>query len=392
MMTARFEARVAELLNEQATWEQPPARVTVGTAIRRGNSRLRWQRGGLAGACALTGAAAVAIALTGAAPFGGNLTAQNSGTAPQAATSGPSAQTGSLPVLRTDARFGWLPVGEKLTSGFESDNYAFMNVTAGKGNRVLEWTLTIWAPGWCARRSSANQGLLCRYPGGGAPASYRLDGRALSTHGHEAFWISDRTLRQEITWEYAPGAWAQFESPPCCSAVANRQPVAALLRIARGISFGPARGQPIRFDVQLTGVPSDWRVSDVGYGLKDGSLLGISADLTGDHGPRTGTSFNIMKGGVGNADPCWSSAAGPTKHTVLRGYDVQSTTNPVPLNNPSHAYELCAPDVHGIAPDVTATAIDITTGKDSGRTPTELFEHMRLLGTNPADWVANPIG
>ncbi len=391
-MTTRFETRLAELLNEQATREQPPARVTVSAAIRRGNSRLRWQRGGLVCAAALTGAAAISIALGGAVPFGGHLAARNSGTAHQAAASGPPAQTGSLPVLRTDASFGWLPAGEHLTSGSESGKYALMNITAGKGNRVLEWTLTIWAPNLCALRGSVNEELLCQFGGGVAPANYRLDGRAPSMHGREAFWISDRNLRQEITWEYAPGAWAQLESPRCCSAVANRQPVAALLRVARGISFGPASGQPIRFDVQLTDVPSAWKVSDVGYGAKDGSLLGISADLTGDHGPRTGTSFDIMKGGVGNADPCWSSAASPTKHTVLRGYDVQTTTNPVPPNSPSEASELCAPDVHGIAPDVTATAVDITTGDDSGRTPAELFAHMRLLGTNPADWVTNPIG
>ena len=64
----------------------------------------------------------------------------------------------------------------------------------------------------------------------------------------------------------------------------------------------------------------------------------------------------------------------------------------MPPNSPSEASELGAPDVHGIAPDATATAVDITTGDDSGRTPAELFAHMRLLGTNPADWVTNPIG
>jgi hypothetical protein len=391
-MTVRFETRLAELLNEQATREQPPARVTVTAAIERGNSRLRWQRGGLVCTAALTGAAAVSIALGAPVPFVGHWTAQNSGTAHRAAASGPSAQTGSLPVLRTDASFGWLPAGEHLTSGSESDKYALMNITAGKGNKVLEWTLTIWAPRLCALRGSVNEELLCQFGAGVAPANYRLDGRAPSMHGREAFWVSDRNSRQEITWEYAPGAWAQLESPPCCSAVANRQPVAALLRIAREISFGAASGQPIRFGVQLTDVPSAWKVRAVGYGAKDGSLLGTSADLTGDHGARTETGFDIMMGGAGNADPCWSSASSATKRIVLRGYDVQTTTNPVPPNNPSQAYELCAPDVHGIAPDTTATAIDITTGEDSGRTPAELFLHMRLLGTNPADWVTNPIG
>ena len=115
-----------------SNWEQPPARVTVGAVIRGGNSRLRWQRGGLVGARALVRSRRCRHRADRRVPFGGNRTAQNPGTAAQAATSGPPAHTGSLPVLRTDASFGWLPAGEKLTSGGESDSYAVMSITAGK--------------------------------------------------------------------------------------------------------------------------------------------------------------------------------------------------------------------------------------------------------------------
>jgi len=56
-----------------------------------------------------------------------------------------SAPHGSLPVLQTDAHFGWLPSGDQLRSGFESENVADMNVYAGK---VFDRNLTIWAARW----------------------------------------------------------------------------------------------------------------------------------------------------------------------------------------------------------------------------------------------------
>jgi hypothetical protein len=225
--------------------------------------------------------------------------------------------------------------------------------------------------------------------------SYPVRSRAVSINGHKAFWTTPNRHaafwtgspkeHQEIIWEYAPGAWAVFESPSCCSAVANRQPVAMLLRIARGISFGPASGAPFRFDFQLTDVPSDWRVAGlVSYGSRDGSLLADALQVTALRNPRTQISIDVEHGGTGNADPCWSSAAGPTHHTMLRGYDVETTTNPPSETGAPDAYELCAHDVGGLS-------FDITTSDHAARTPAELFQHMRFLGPNPADWVTNPI-
>jgi hypothetical protein len=383
-MTTSFESRIAELLSEQATLEQPPARVSVGAAIRRGNSRLRRRRAGLAGVApaALVASAVVAIALIGTVPLGSHQAGGKSGAGRQPAATAPplspAAGTGSLPLLHTDARFGWLPPGEQLRSGFQSSVMAYMNVEVG---RIFSWELRIWATGACVLGSRAGEELRCEFGW-----SYPVGGRAPSIHGHEAFWVGHRAQQQEIIWEYAPGAWAVFRSPSCCSAAANRQPVATLLQIARGVSFGPASGERLSFDFQLTDVPSDWRVSSVSYEASGGLLLADGAEVTGRQDPRTQMSITIMHGGTGNADPCWRSAAGPTKHTKLRGYDVETTTDPPSVPGwRSDTYQLCAPDVRGSSFLITAPDHPVVT-------PSELFDHMRFLGPSSADWVTNPIG
>jgi len=221
------------------------------------------------------------------------------------------------------------------------------------------------------------------------PSLYRLASRAVSINGHAAFWSMPRGHQtswtgehQEIIWEYAPGAWATFESPGCCSAVANRQPVATLLRIAREISFGPDRDALIRFDFQLTDVPSDWRVSQLSYGAHDGSMLANFLQVTALQHPRMQVYINVSPGGTGSAYYC----GGPAKHSVLRGYDVETSTNPPPMaGEASDTYGLCANDVGSLA-------FDITTSDLRSRAVTELFRHMRfLVSDTSADWVTNPI-
>jgi hypothetical protein len=377
-VTTSFESRIAELLHEQASLEQPLPRVSVGTAIRRGNSRLRRRQAGrasLVGAPVLAACAVVAIALIGTVPLGGHAAGKSGASAPPLSA---PARTGSLPVLRTDARFGWLPAGEQFQSGYESAAMAYMNIDAGK---IFSWELTIWPTGACVLDNGAGSKLRCEFGW-----SYPLGGRAPSIRGHEAFWMRSRTQHQEIIWEYARGSWAVFQSPSCCSAAANRQPAATLLRIARAISFGPASGESLRFDFRVTEVPRDWRVSSVSYGATHGLLLAAAADVSDRQNSRVQMSFVIQHGGTGNSDPCWSSAAGPTKHTKLRGYAVETTTDPPSVPGwRSDTYQLCASDVRG-------NSFLITAPDHPERTPTELFDHMAFLGPDPADWTTNPIG
>jgi hypothetical protein len=286
-----------------------------------------------------------------------------------------AARTGSLPLLRTDARFGWLPAGERFTSGYESDNVAYLNVTRG---RDFTWDLTIWAAGYCVMDTRAGEELVCQFGGGVAPMRYSVRDRAESIHGHAAFWTNSPKHR-EIIWEYASGAWAALQ------AAYRQPPVAAQLRIASGISFGPASGEPFRFDFQLTDVPGGWRVSTVSYGARDGSMLANGLEVTALQHPRTQINIDTMHGGTGNADPCWSSGPDRTRHTVLRGYDVETTTNPPSVDGESDVHDLCANDVGGLS-------FSISTSEHAARTPAELFEHMRFLGPNPADWATHPIG
>jgi hypothetical protein len=265
-----------------------------------------------------------------------------------------------------------------------------MNIAGGRGNTVPEWSLEIYAAGMCALHGGAK--LICQ----DGPSIYLLasravsiNGRAISINGHEAFWSMPRGHQtswtgehQEIIWEYAPGAWATLESPGCCSTVANRQPVATLLRIARQISFGLDTGAPIRFDFQLTEVPGEWRVSQLSYQAHDGSMLANFLQLTTPQYPRMQVNINVLPGGTGNAIYC----GGRARPSVLRGYGVETSTNPPSMKGQaSHTYGLCANDVGGLA-------FDITTADLASHAVTDLFDHMRFLGPSSADWVTNPIG
>jgi hypothetical protein len=291
---------------------------------------------------------------------------------------------GSLPVLRTGARFGWLPAGEQLRMGLESTTMTYMDVFEGK---VFDWELTTWATGTCAVRGSVTltKQLICSFGGGVAPARYPVGGRAPSIQGHAAFWLGSSTKHQEIIWEWAPGAWAVFQSPQCCSEAANQQPVATLLRIARAISFAPTGGEPFRFEFQLTDIPSGWQANMVDYWAHHGSLLANEVVLTSRQQPSTQVDIDTAPGGPGGTSQCPGTPAASTKHKVLRGYDVYTTTEPP--SDPgwkSDTYQLCAPDVHDIA-------FYITTSLHAGRTAIQLFEHMRLLWP-AADWATSPIG
>jgi hypothetical protein len=149
--------------------------------------------------------------------------------------------------------------------------------------------------------------------------------------------------------------------------------------------FGPGTGELLRFDFQLTRAPSGWRVSEASYRVLDGRLLANGVQLNALHDPRAQISVDVDHGGTGNANPCWSSVAGPRKQAMLRGYNVETTTNP-PSDSSGGAdtYDLCANDVGGLS-------FSISTSDHAARSPAELFEHMRFLGPDPADWATRPV-
>lgn len=377
-MTTAFETRIAELLDQQAAQEQPPVRVSVDAAIQRGNSRLRWRWAGLAGAPVLAAAAVLAIALAGIVPLGGHTPRPAAGKsgAPKGSnglawTAAGPARARPLPVLTTGTSFGWLPAGDRFLSGNDNPAVHYMNIYAG---RTFTWQLARWAPGACTL-TSARSRLSCSFGGDTGSHWYLLAGAGPVIGGHQAFWAhSGSVLRQQIVWEYAPGAWAGLNV-----ATRARQPVAALLRIAREISFGPASGQPLRFDFQLTDVPGSWRPGSVTYGARGGALLASQVQILGPKGDYGTPIVFIQK-----PSSCYFYPHGQSAHAHLRGYDVVVTAMPADGGRLGF-HQLCAPDVEGASVLISMNEIGV-------RTPAMIFEHMRFFGSNPAAWVANPVG
>jgi hypothetical protein len=252
------------------------------------------------------------------------------------------------------------------------------------GHLGPDWTLDVYARGQCHLTGSAS-GLNC--PGS---STLPIRQRAPDVAGHRAFWYSPG-----LVWQYARGGWAVLGIPaPNLSAVLHSKELAGqALKIARNVRYGmPTR---LVFPARFSGLPSQWQVHNISYYVPDGGLL--RAD---DYMLTTGSSrFHPRVGDLG----VWTDAAyimvhpAPRKGTcsphdpatkntseIINGYRVvlkRFHIGGLPVQ------ELCGAHADGLWFDIQVfgahPSIDVAT----------LFkDHMRLLGTNPANWTRNPIG
>jgi hypothetical protein len=365
-----FEALLRELLDEQVKGEQPPSRISVSAAVQRGSKRLRWRRAQLAGPPVLAALAVLAIALSGARPFGGP--ARSGRPAPHRAASPAAAARapGQLPVLRTDATFGWLPAGDSFTSGGTNLTVAYLNVYAGQR---LTWQLMIYAGRACSLTGTSQ--LACSL-GNSATQAYPLGGSAPAVAGHHAYWVFRGPAgrqHQEVVWPYASGGWAALQA-----ASGKSQSSGTLLKIASGVRFGPEAGQPVKFAVQLAGLPRNWRLGSVSYQSAGGVLL-ARQEYVGDSGLRHMASLTVGLSSPG----CPFYPDGQSRHEVVAGYGAVVTTLPS-WDSRLITYQLCAPDVRGLYIFISILGRPVIK-------PTVLFTRMRVLGTGPANWVSSPI-
>jgi hypothetical protein len=359
-----LEDELQTLFRLQADGDLPPSAISVPAADRR--ARLMRRRRAAAIASPALAAAAVLAVVTS-----GNLL----GSAPARST---PVTTGAAPryfnPLRPYAAFGWLPEGASAQSSSD---------TLGQDVLMLQADaafLTVHAYGRCRVIGEA---LTCNVDGasGGPQPLGRMVG---TVEGHPAYWVRPNPKESgSLAWQYARGGWAVLTIVP------NMRDA---LRIADGIRFGPDVSSPVRFAFQLTGVPADWQVNAV-------------SGTQWPNGRLDANSFQITAGHVDAApqpDPYHPSATpdfwtGPTRGnschglidprpTVINGYQVILWSNNrfVP-RWPQHA--LCAPDVNGLQ-----VAIDVGAARQV-ISPAELFgHHMRLFGSDPANWTTQPIG
>lgn len=385
-----LEARVRELFEQVADGDQPPANVSIGAAASRGRSLLRRRRTRLAGPPVLAAAAVVAVALAGVLPAG----------KAQVPTHPHPTASKETPVAAAPQRFnplvpyaslGWLPAGESVSSGATGRIGMFLN--AGSGGHI-RWQLWAYAHGQCVlttqqapsgsdtKRSHRVPYLNC-YDGAQQWNGIVLSGSAPAVNGRRAFWAPG-----SVVWEYAPGGWAEL-----INTNSTGNPGRVALQIARSAEFGTGTPQPILFALQLTTAPAAWQVSSTSFVRQGGALLAESYAVTsGDavlpaNEGSDAVNLPFVSLGAPNANGCYVDPAGQSVHRVINGYqvlvtDIPGSTGARPM---VPSYRVCVNNADGFQVLIGAN------GWHPAVAPVTLFQHLRLLGTNPADWTTRPL-
>jgi hypothetical protein len=371
------EPQVRALFNQIADGEATPSRVDTQLALRRGRARLRWRRACVASVPVLAAAAVAVVALAVAAGPG------RPGVGPAAA--GPAAPRQFNPLIPY-VSFGWLPAGQSLDQGGAWRGAVYMD--AESASSLPGWGLTVYARGQC-HLTSAGRGLKCAGETPLENATTRFSQPAPAIDGHDAFWAGTN-----LVWKYARGGWAWMNiAVPDFSAL-RHDPVmqGQAIKIARHLRFGAAT-PPLVFPAKLTGLAGQWRFSDLHYRAAAGVLQADSYTLT------TGTSrFFPRVGDLG----IWTNAPyvdiAPSPRSATCTPHDPSTQNTSEIINGYRAVlklsstgghprqEVCAVHADGLSVGI------LEFGPHPLMGVTSLFRHLRLLGTNPANWTKNPIG
>jgi hypothetical protein len=361
-----IESQVRTLFAEIADGEPVPSRVDVQLARRRGRARLRWRRACVAGTSVLAVAAVAALAV-GVGPVRPG---------PGPVTAGAAAPRQFNPLVPYIS-FGWLPAGESLDQGGITPTESY--VDAGPQGDP-EWTLGVYARGQCHFTVNV---LNC--PGAKLPISQR----APDVAGHRAFWAGI-----DLFWQYARGGWARLSIPaPNLSAVLHSKEDLAgkALKIASHVRYGVPT--PLVFLARLSGLPSQWQVHNISYYVPDGGLLRADQYMlttgssrfhprVGDTGVWTDAPY-IMVHPAPRKGTCSPQDRGSTR-TIISGYRVvlkRYHLGGLPVQ------ELCGAHADGLWFDIQVF------GAHPSINVVSLFrDHMRLLGTNPANWTTTPVG
>jgi hypothetical protein len=370
---SRVEEQLRDLL-EMAVGE-PPRRVTV-EAVRRRVVRRR------AVMAAATAAVAVAVAFAvGAALF-------RPAAPPTAGPAAPRQFSPLIPYLS----FGWLPAGDKLVAGGTGRKVMYL-IARPKLDARSEWNLSVYAAGRCTLVAAPRR-LTCS----AGPAT-QIRGRAPAVRGHRAFWASSGD--SSLVWEYARGGWATLYLPfpydnPLLHNAAKREAIRRdAVKVARHVRYG-APTPPLVFPAQLTGLPSQWRVSSVYYlpdaGVLRASRYTLNAAAAGSVTSDAGLQFQNNLPWVeidpvtSRHNPCFyypdrKNSRGKSTREIINGYRVIVSQ----LDHDRH--QICAPNARGLA------VLIAEIGPHPALSPASLFRHhLRLLGTNPANWARKPIG
>ena len=363
-----IESQIRALFAELADGEPAAPPVDIPQLRRRGRARLRRRRAWVAGTSVL---ATVAVLALGVGPL-------RLGSNPP--TGGPVAPRQFNPLVPY-VSFGWLPAGNSTVAGDTAPD--MMALVAGRKLFSLpDWNLNVYAADQC-HLTGQPRALKCSTPAlEGLTA--RITGPAPAVRGHRAYWAGPY-----LVWQYARGGWAWLlpptsYSPEGSSAASREVGRRNAVKIAAHVRYGAAT-PPLKFAVQLTRLPSHWRVGSVFYqpgaGVLQATRLALSTgnpDLGADGGLQYQTNlpwFTTIERAPAHGNLC-----GRGRPETVNGYQVVVTQR-------GDTQSLCAANADGLA---------LYIGQRGAHPPIsvpELFgDHLRLLGANPANWTTKPIG
>jgi hypothetical protein len=320
-------------------------RISPSAVRRRAAVRRRRQDVAAIGSPVLAACGVLALGLTGALP-GSGLRA-----APPAAHSVQAPKQFNM--LVPFASFGWLPPAAHATGPKETGT---VNLTQNYLERQ-GLALHTFASGVCYRmthRPELNCTSIPGYP-------IRLYGSAPAVNGHAAYLV-ERSPQASIAWQYAPHGWAILW---------NRQTgpysLGTMVRIAKNVKLNAH--QPVEFAVQITKPPAGTAglVNGLDYALRTGPLFAYQYDVF-HHGDRALT-LNVSS---------WGGSCPSAKHTVINGYVVHYWRYP-------GGTALCV-EAHGLVIRMDGQTKPLATY------PLHVFRHLKILGSNPKNWVKQPIG
>jgi hypothetical protein len=398
---------------------EPASQVSIAAALRRGRRQRRLKVG--ASALAVV-AVAAAVAVPRVFVSGNTERSQESGS-PSSSAAGPvkrPAMPASAPatfnVLVPYAAFGWLPAGYSEANvplsefGLLNSGPTEVNRTAVAANGAMV-SLAVDARAACAAGAGA--------AGSCAPAATSgkardVSGKAPDVNGRPALWITDG---RGIAWEYAPGAWAELhvtagrqglgtapggkdaarlKALTADERAARQTPAPAgtrdlLLKIADAVKY--AQKTPLVFDVRLaSSLPAGWSLQEMGFHVVNRRLLadGLNAGPAADTSALSISATKPLGYGcnyVSGQSSYVTRYGANWEYRVLDDHiakNVQMLCSMQPIDGLDvNIYLDMAPEQAGAAPLPGSYQLGGAFG---------VYARLHLLGLNPANWTADPVG
>jgi hypothetical protein len=389
---------------------EPASRVSIAAALRRGRHQRLLQVGASALAVvAVAAAVAVPRFLLASSTERSQASASPSRSAARAVKqpSMPASAPATFNMFVPYAAFGWLPAGYseaniRLSEGGTLNSGPTEVVRTAVAANGAMVSLVVHARAACATGAGASGGCIRAATSGKAP----------DVNGRPALWIIDG---HGIAWQYAPGAWAEVHitagrqghgSAPGGKGAARlkaaderaamQTPAPAgtrdlVLKIADAVKY--AQRTPLVFDVRLaSSLPAGWSLQETGFHVVDGRLLADGLNV-GPAADTSALSISATKPLGYGCNYVSGQSSYVTKYGVNWEYrvlddhiakNVQMLCSMQPIDGLDvNIYLDMAPEEAGAAPLPGSYQLGGAFG---------VYARLHLLGLNPANWTADPLG